>query len=64
MGTQKSIFLDKLALRLEISAEYEEILENPLNYPINHLFARAKIRAFTLARIVHVDHHLEINKKF
>jgi hypothetical protein len=27
--------LDKLAIRLEISAEYEEILENPTNYPIN-----------------------------
>ena len=29
-------FLDKLAVRLEISdVEYEEILENPAKYPIN-----------------------------
>ena len=32
-------FLDKLAIRLEISqAEYEEILENPSKYPINPPF--------------------------
>ena len=54
-------FLDKLALRLEISAvEYEEISENPLNYPINppYLHEQRLERLYDLARIVHVDHHL------
>ena len=33
---EEKLFLDKLAVRLEISqAEYEEILENPLKYPVN-----------------------------
>ena len=34
--TEEKKFLDKLAIKLEISqAEYEEILENPLKYPVN-----------------------------
>jgi uncharacterized tellurite resistance protein B-like protein len=58
---EEKAFLDKLALRLEISAvEYEEILENPLNYPINppYLHEQRLERLYDLARIVHVDHHL------
>jgi uncharacterized tellurite resistance protein B-like protein len=54
-------FLDKLAIRLEISqAEYEEILENPSKYPINppYLHAQRLERLYDLARIVNVDHIL------
>ena len=36
IGPEEKYFLDKLAIKLEISqAEYEEILENPLKYPVN-----------------------------
>jgi uncharacterized tellurite resistance protein B-like protein len=58
---EEKAFLDKLALRLEISpAEYAEILENPLKYPINppYLHEQRLERLFDLARMVHVDHHL------
>lgn len=58
---EEKLFLDKLAVRLEISpAEYEEILENPLKYPINppYLYEQRLERLFDLARMVHVDHHL------
>jgi uncharacterized tellurite resistance protein B-like protein len=58
---EEKAFLDKLALRLEISpAEYAEILENPLKYPINppYLHEQRVERLFDLARMVHVDHHL------
>ena len=59
-------FLDKLAIRLEISAaEYEEILENPTKYPINppYLNSQRIERLFDLARIVNVDHHLGDNQE-
>ena len=55
------MFLDKLAIRLEISpAEYVEILENPLKYPINppYLHEQRLERLFDLARMIHVDHQL------
>ena len=58
---EEKAFLDKLASRLEISpAEYAEILENPLKYPINPPYLREQRveRLFDLARMVHVDHHL------
>lgn len=58
---EEKLFLDKLAIRLEISqAEYEEILENPLKYPINppYLHEQRLERLFDLARMVHVDHQL------
>ena len=58
---EEKAFLDKLALRLEISkAEYEEILDNPLKYPINapYLHEQRIERLYDLARMVHVDHHL------
>jgi hypothetical protein len=58
---EEKLFLDKLAVRLEISAaEYEEILENPVKYPINppYLHEQKLERLFDLARMVHVDHHL------
>ena len=59
-------FLDKLAIRLEISpAEYEEILENPSKYPINppYLNSMRLERLYDLARIVHVDHILGDNQE-
>ncbi|MCD0467377.1 MAG: TerB family tellurite resistance protein [Flavobacterium circumlabens] len=55
-------FLDKLAARLEISeTEYEEILNDPLKYPINppYLHVQRLERLYDLTRMVHVDHHLE-----
>jgi hypothetical protein len=59
-------FLDKLAIRLEISAaEYEEILENPTKYPINppYLNSQRIERLYDLARMVNVDHHLGDNQE-
>lgn len=69
---EEKLFLDRLARNLEISAaEYEEILENPLKYPINppYLHAQRLERLYDLARMVHIDHHLgdkqdQILKKF
>lgn len=54
-------FLDKLAIHLEISSsEYEEILANPLQYPVNppYLYSDRLERLFDLGRMVHIDHHL------
>ena len=59
--SEEKLFLDKLAVRLEISPEeYTEILENPLKYPINapYLHEQRLERLYDLARMVHVDHHL------
>ncbi|MBC7641617.1 MAG: TerB family tellurite resistance protein [Flavobacterium sp.] len=61
VNPEEKLFLDKLASRLEISdAEYSEILENPLKYPINppYLHAQRLERLYDLSRMVHVDHHL------
>lgn len=61
VSEQEKEFLHKLANRLEISAsEYEEILENPLKYPINppYLYTQRLERLYDLARMVHVDHQL------
>lgn len=63
---EERAFLDKLAIRLEISAaEYEEILENPTKYPINppYLNSQRMERLYDLARIVNVDHHLGDNQE-
>ncbi|MBF4517412.1 TerB family tellurite resistance protein [Flavobacterium sp. ANB] len=59
---EEKSFLDKLASRLEISeTEYEEILNDPLKYPINppYLHVQRLERLYDLTRMVHVDHHLE-----
>lgn len=59
-------FLDKLAIRLEISpAEYVEILGNPSKYPINppYLNSMRLERLYDLARIVRVDHILGDNQE-
>ncbi|HMI08390.1 MAG TPA: hypothetical protein VK528_12640 [Flavobacterium sp.] len=61
MVPEEKAFLDKLARKLEISKdEYEEILENPLKYPINppYLYSQRLERLYDLGRMVHVDHHL------
>lgn len=58
---QEKMFLDKLAQNLEISeVEYQEILDNPLKYPINPPYLRVERleRLYDLTRMVHVDHHL------
>jgi len=61
LSKEEKEFLDKLASQLEISAaEYEEILENPLKYPINppYLYVQRLERLYDLARMVQVDHQL------
>ena len=63
---EERAFLDKLAIRLEISAaEYEEILENPTKYPINppYLNAQRIERLYDLARMVNIDHQLGDNQE-
>ncbi len=60
-STEEKAFLDKLALHLEISpAEYQEILENPLKYPINppYLYLERLERLYDLSRMVNSDHRL------
>lgn len=59
-------FLDKLAIKLEISqAEYEEILENPLKYPVNPplLHSHRLERLYDLSRMVYVDEHITGKKE-
>ena len=54
-------FLDKLALKLEISVEeYKEILSNPLKYELNppYLHIERLESLYNIARVVHHDHHL------
>jgi uncharacterized tellurite resistance protein B-like protein len=54
-------FLDKLAVKLEISKEeYDEILENPLKYELNppYLYIERLESLYNIARVVHHDHHL------
>jgi len=61
ISPEEKQFLDKLAIKLEISqAEYEEILENPSLYPINppYSYNERLERLFDLGRMVHIDHHL------
>jgi hypothetical protein len=64
---EEKAFLDKLAIQLEITPmEYEEILENPLKYPINppYLHSQRLERLYDLAKMVHVDHHLGDKQEF
>lgn len=61
ISPEEKAFLDKLATKLEITAsEYEEILENPLKYPINppYLHSQRLERLYDLGRMVHTEHHL------
>lgn len=66
LSVEEKEFIDKLAIKLEISAaEYEEILENPLKYPINppYLHSQRLERLYDLSRMVYVDHILGPKQK-
>jgi uncharacterized tellurite resistance protein B-like protein len=66
LSSEEKTFLDKLAVRLEISTdEYAEILENPLKYPINppYLHSQRLERLFDLSRMVYADHVLGPKQK-
>lgn len=66
LSEEEKQFLDKLKNRLEISdAEYEEILENPLKYPINppSLYVQRIERLYDLSRMVYADHVLGPKQK-
>jgi uncharacterized tellurite resistance protein B-like protein len=61
LAPEEKRFLDKLATKLDTSnEEYDEILADPLKYPINPptMHAQRLERLFDLTRMVHVDHHL------
>ena len=66
ISTEEKLFLDKLARQLEMSPEeYEEILENPLKYPINppYLYTQRLERLYDLSRMVFADHVLGQKQK-
>lgn len=66
LSPEEKLFLDKLALQLEISPdEYEEILENPLKYPVNppSLYTQRLERLYDLSRMVYVDQILGPKQK-
>lgn len=66
LSSEEKLFLDKLAHNLEISsAEYEEILESPLKYPINppYLYTQRLERLYDLSRMVFADHVLGQRQK-
>ena len=59
-------FIDKLAKNLEISKdEYDEIMENPMKYPINppYLYIHRLERLYDLDRMVYADHVLGPKQK-
>jgi uncharacterized tellurite resistance protein B-like protein len=66
LTSEEKQFLDKLAVRLEISTEeYEGILENPSKYPVNPpvLHTQRLERLYDLARMVYADHVLGPKQK-
>ena len=66
MSQEEKEFLDKLAVRLEISSdEYAEILNDPLKYPINppYLHVQRLERLYDLSRMVYADHILGPKQK-
>lgn len=66
LSKEEREFLDKLAVRLEITpSEYEEILDNPAKYPINapYLHTQRLERLYDLSRMVYVDHVLGPKQK-
>ena len=61
VSDEEKSFLDKLAHKLDITKdEYEEILENPLKYPINPptMHIQRLERLYDLGRMVHTEHQL------
>mgnify|MGYP000154963528 CR=1 FL=1 len=65
-STAEKAFLDKLATNLQISnSEYEEILENPLKYPVNPplMHTHRLERLYDLARMVYTDEHVMAEKE-
>jgi hypothetical protein len=61
VSNEEKSFLDKLAHKLDITKdEYEEILENPLKYPINPptMHIQRLERLYDLGRMVHTEHQL------
>lgn len=66
LSEEERLFLDKLAVQLEISPEeYAEILENPLKYPVNppYLHIQRLERLYDLSRMVYADHVLGPKQK-
>jgi uncharacterized tellurite resistance protein B-like protein len=66
LSTEEKEFLDKLAIRLEISeAEYQEIIANPTKYPVNppYLHTQRLERLYDLSRMVYADHILGPKQK-
>jgi hypothetical protein len=66
LSIEEKTFLDKLAVKLEISQEeYEEILENPMKYPINapSLYLQRLERLYDLSRMVYADNFLGPRQK-
>jgi uncharacterized tellurite resistance protein B-like protein len=66
LSEEERLFLDKLAMQLEISPEeYAEILENPLKYPVNppYLHTQRLERLYDLSRMVYADHVLGPKQK-
>jgi uncharacterized tellurite resistance protein B-like protein len=66
LSSEEKLFLDKLAHNLEISKEeYDEILEDPLKYPINppYLYTQRLERLYDLSRMVFADHVLGQRQK-
>lgn len=66
LSDEERLFIDRLAKNLEISKdEYEEIMENPLKYPINppYLYIHRLERLYDLARMVYADHVLGPKQK-
>ena len=66
LSEEERLFLDKLAVQLEISSEeYAEILENPLKYPINppYLHTQRLERLYDLSRMVYAEHVLGQRQK-
>jgi uncharacterized tellurite resistance protein B-like protein len=66
LSAEEKEFLDKLAIRLEISdSEYKEITANPINYPVNppYLHTQRLERLYDLSRMVCADHILGPKQK-
>jgi uncharacterized tellurite resistance protein B-like protein len=66
LSSEEKLFLDKLAHNLEIyKEEYDEILEDPLKYPINppYLYTQRLERLYDLSRMVFADHVLGQRQK-